>query len=76
VSDVIIAVNDQPFSDDTLKAEITAAKGGSDPIRLLIKTGDRLRSVDLNWHGGLRYPRFEKTGGTDTALDKLLAAKP
>ena len=76
VGDTIVAVNDKPFSDDLIKAEITMAKGGKDPIRLLVKTADRLRSVNLAWTGGLLYPRFEKTGTTDTALDKLLMAKP
>ncbi|KAB7648889.1 M61 family metallopeptidase [Polymorphobacter fuscus] len=72
VGDTLVAVNDRPYSDDLFKAEITAAKGSRDPIRLLVKTGDRLRSVDLAWAGGLRYPRFEKTGGSDTPLDRLL----
>jgi predicted metalloprotease with PDZ domain len=75
VGDTIVAVNDKPFSDDLLKAEITAAKGGTTPIRLLVKTSDRLRSVDLAWAGGLRYPRFEKAG-PDGALDRLLMPRP
>ncbi|GGE04290.1 peptidase M61 [Polymorphobacter glacialis] len=76
VSDTIIAVNDKPFTDDLIKAEIADAKGQKAPIRLLVKTGDRLRTVDLAWNGGLRYPRFEKTGSTDTSLDKLLMPRP
>ena len=76
VGDTLIAVNDQPFSDDVLKAEIVAAKGGKAPVRLLVKTADRLRNVELKWFEGLRYPRFAKTGGTDTALDKLLTPRP
>ena len=76
VGDTLVAVNDQPFTDDVLKAEITAAKGGTTPIRLLVKTADRLRTIELKWFGGLRYPRFAKTGGTDTALDTLLTPRP
>ncbi len=76
VGDQIIAVNDKPFSDDLIKAEITAAKGNAVPIRLLVKTADRLRTVDLDWHQGLRYPRFAKTGGENGPLDVLLAARP
>ncbi|WP_426164117.1 M61 family metallopeptidase [Sandarakinorhabdus sp. DWP1-3-1] len=75
VSDSLVAVNDKPYSDDQLKAEITAAKGGKAPIRLLVKTADRLRVVDFAWNGGLRYPRFEKTG-PEGALDQLLKARP
>ena len=76
VGDTLVAVNDKPFSDDLLKAEITAAKGGKEPVRLLVKTADRLRQVNLAWNGGLLYPRFAKTGGTDTALDRLLMPRP
>ena len=76
VGDTLVSVNDLPYSDDVLKAEIAAAKDGKAPIRLLVKTADRLRSVDLAWNGGLRYPRFEKTGTGETALDKLLAPRP
>ena len=75
VGDTLLAVDDQPFSDDGLKAAIAAAKGGSTPVRLVVKTADRLRTVELKWFEGLRYPRFAKTGGTDTALDKLLMAR-
>lgn len=74
VGDTIVAVNDRPYSDDLLKAEIVAVAGGTAPIRLIVKTGDRLRSVDLKWNGGLRYPRFAKTG-PDGALDKLLSPR-
>jgi predicted metalloprotease with PDZ domain len=76
VGDQIIAVNEKPFSDDLIKAEITAAKGNAVPIRLLVKTADRLRAVELDWHQGLRYPRFAKTGKEDGPLDMLLAARP
>ena len=75
VGDALVAVDDQPFADDGLKAAIIAAKGGSTPVRLLVRTADRLRTVELKWSGGLRYPRFAKTGGTDTALDRLLMAR-
>jgi predicted metalloprotease with PDZ domain len=76
IGDTILAVNDRPFSDDLIKTEITAAKGGTAPVRLLVKTADRLRMVDLVWNGGLRYPRFEKSGGDGMPLDRLLAPRP
>jgi hypothetical protein len=34
-----------------------------------------LRIVDLAWNGGLRYPRFQKTGTVDGPLDKLLTPR-
>jgi predicted metalloprotease with PDZ domain len=74
VGDTIISVNERPYSDELLKTEIVAAKGGTAPIKLIVKTADRLRSIDLKWNGGLRYPRFTKTG-PDGPLDKLLSPR-
>jgi predicted metalloprotease with PDZ domain len=80
VGDIIIAVNDLPFSDDGLRAAVTAAKGGTAPIRLLVKTEDRIRAVDWAWTGGLRYPRLMRVGPLDgkgpTGLERLLLPRP
>ena len=75
-SDVLVAVNELPFSDDALKAAVTAAKGGTTPIRLIVKTDDRVRSVDWAWTGGQRYPRLERIGAAkSTPLEQLLAPR-
>jgi predicted metalloprotease with PDZ domain len=71
----IIAVNGATYGDDILKTAIIAAKGGTAPIRLTIKTGERVRDVSLIWAGGLRYPRLVKTGTAETGLDLLLKAR-
>ncbi len=72
----IIAVNGRVYSDDVITDAITAAKGGSDPIRLIVKSGNRVREIPIAWNGGLRYPRLEKIGLADTSLDQLLRARP
>ncbi len=58
-----------------LKSAVTAAKGGKEPIRLLVKRGDSFRNVSVPYFGGLRYPWLEKTGTGETGLDRLLAPK-
>jgi predicted metalloprotease with PDZ domain len=75
VGQEIIAVNGVPYTEDVLKAAVTAAKGGTAPIRLTLKTDSLVRDVSLDWTGGLRYPRFEKTGTGEGALDRLLTAR-
>jgi predicted metalloprotease with PDZ domain len=72
----IIAVNGRQYSNDELKGAITAAKGGRTPIQLLLKRGDRYRTVALPYYDGLRYPRLEKVGGGRSSLDALLAPLP
>jgi predicted metalloprotease with PDZ domain len=75
IGQTIVAVGEKTYSEDALKAAITAAKGGSAPIALTIKRGDSVRAVPLSWNGGLRYPRLTKTGGGRGALDILLEPK-
>ncbi len=77
VGQEIIAVGGKVYSDDAMKDAITAAKGGKDPIRLIVKSGDRVREVPVQWNGGLRYPRLEKDAGAtgEGSLDKLLTPR-
>ena len=74
-ADTIVAINGLDYDADDLKDAITAAKTGKEPIRLLVKRGKSYRSVTLDYHGGLRYPHFERVEGTPARLDDLLAAR-
>ena len=76
VGQEIIAVNGLPYTDELLKDAVTAAKGTATPIRLMVKNELNVRDVSLKWSGGLRYPRFQKTGTGDGPLDRLLAPRP
>ncbi len=75
VGDTIVAVDGEAFTPDALKGAIAAAKGTKAPIPLMVKEGDRYRTVALDYHGGLRYPRLEKIGTADGGLDRLLAPR-
>ena len=76
VGQEIVGVNGATYSNEALKAAITQAKGGTAPIRLLVKTDTQMREVSIEWNGGLRYPRFEKVAGApDGPLDRLLAPR-
>lgn len=71
----ITAVGDMTFSDDRLRAAVTAAKDAGRAVTLTVKNGDRLRTVAIDYHGGLRYPHLQKTGSGETGLDRLLAPR-
>src|SRR3954453_18715915 len=58
----IVAVNGRTFSTDALKQAIRSALGNGRAAELLIKSGDLYRTISLDWHGGLKYPRLEKVG--------------
>src|SRR5690606_2200391 len=75
VGDQIVAVSGRSYSGDGIKSAITAAKGTRNPIRLLVKSGERYRDVGIDYAGGLRYPRLEKVGTGEGSLDKLLQSR-
>jgi predicted metalloprotease with PDZ domain len=72
----IVGINGRTFDGDRLKAAIKEAKGKSEPVHLIVQAGNTIRPVDLDWHGGLRYPRLEQTGGGKGTLDALLEPLP
>jgi predicted metalloprotease with PDZ domain len=75
IGTTIVAIDGAAYGDDRLKAAITAAKAARQPVKLLVKSGDRYRDVAIPYYDGLRYPRFEKIGTGENGLDRLLAPK-
>jgi predicted metalloprotease with PDZ domain len=75
VGSQVLAVNGRTFKPETLKQAIRNANGKAAAAELLIKDGDLYRTVALDWHGGLRYPRLEKIGKGKGSLDALLAPR-
>ncbi|GAO39834.1 peptidase M61 family protein [Sphingomonas changbaiensis NBRC 104936] len=74
-TETVLAVNDAAYDADAMARAITDAKRGAGPIRLVVKSDDRYRDVTIDYRGGLRYPRLEKIGTGEGALDRLLAPR-
>ena len=70
----IVAVNNKVFKPEVLKAAVKAAKGGKAPIELLVRKGNNLRTISLDYHDGLRYPRLERIPGTPDRLEAIYKA--
>ncbi|MDE2620285.1 MAG: M61 family metallopeptidase, partial [Sphingomonadales bacterium] len=76
----IVSVNGRAYDPGVLRDAITAAKGapaGSPaPLQLVVQRGDAVRTVALDYRGGLRYPWLEKVPGKGPAgLDLLLTPR-
>jgi predicted metalloprotease with PDZ domain len=71
----VLAVNGVAFDTDRLKEAIGDAKRKGTPLALLVKTGDRFKTVDIDYRGGLRYPRLERIEGTPDLLSAIYAPK-
>jgi predicted metalloprotease with PDZ domain len=70
----IINVGGTVFDANRLKNAVKDAQKTGAVIELLVKNGDRYRTVRLDYHGGLRYPRLERDVSMPARLDQILAA--
>ena len=68
----LLAVNGEVYSADKLREAIKRAEKDTGPITLLVKDRDQIKSVALDYHGGLRYPHLERVDGTPARLDDIL----
>jgi predicted metalloprotease with PDZ domain len=75
VGSEIVAINGSAYDAENLKDAVTDSKDGTAPIELLVKRGDSYRTLSVNYHGGLRYPRLERVAGTPALLDDLLTPR-
>jgi predicted metalloprotease with PDZ domain len=70
----IVAVNGRVFKPEVLKKAIKEARDDKKPIELLVKKGNVLRTIPLDYHAGLRYPRLERIPGTRDRLEGIYSA--
>ena len=68
----INAVNGKQFSPEELKSEIAAAKSTTNPIELIVANGTQVRTVSVDYHGGLQYPHIERREGYPDLLSDIL----
>jgi predicted metalloprotease with PDZ domain len=72
----ILAINGIAYTPDVLKDAIREAHSRQQPIELILKTGDRYRVANLDYHDGLRYPHLERDTAEPARLDEILSARP
>src|SRR5206468_275652 len=70
----IVNVGGVAYDSERLKSAVIAAKTGN-PIELLVRDGERYRTIRIDYRGGLRYPRFERDTSNPARLDQILAAR-
>jgi len=69
----ITGVNGLSFTPERLRA--AAGESKTKPVELLIRFGDTLKTVKLDYSGGHRYPRLERIAGKPAYIDDILAPK-
>ena len=74
-SGTLVAVDSRAFTPERLAAAVAASKTSAAPIELLVKDGDRYRTIRVDYHGGARYPRLERIPGAPDRLSDILAPR-
>jgi predicted metalloprotease with PDZ domain len=71
----IVAVNGKSYDPDAVKDAVTAAKGSSQSIELLVKNFDEYKTVRIDYHDGLKYPHLERDTSKPDTLSQLIKAR-
>lgn len=71
----IVAVDGLAFSRERLTTALKEARQSKQPIRLVVKRGDRIAEVAVPWSKGPRFPWLEPAGEGEQPLDRLLAPR-
>jgi predicted metalloprotease with PDZ domain len=71
----IVAVNDVAYSRDAMQQAISDAKLAKPPIRLLVRNVDAFRTIEVDYHGGLRYPHLARIDRRKDVLTEILRAQ-
>lgn len=69
----LLAVNGYTFQTDLLDDAIKAAHSDGTPIELVVKHGEVLRTLTLDYRDGLKYPHLERIAGSKDRLSRILA---
>jgi len=72
---IVTGVNGEAFSPDRLRAAVAASRGNGPAVELLVKTGEIIKTVKLDYKGGLRYPSLERIPNKPAYLDDILKAR-
>ena len=71
----VVAVNGRRFSGDVLHEAIKAAKGGSQPIEMLVENTEYFISYKLDYYDGEKYPHLVRDQSKPDLLSEIIRAK-
>jgi len=71
----LAAVNGNAFSLDALRLALREAEHSASPIRFVVERDKEFQTIDVAYHGGLRYPALSRVENTPDRLDEILAPR-
>ncbi len=71
----IVAVDSRAFTDDRLHEAIRDSKENKSPMQLIVENTGYFRVVNIDYHGGERYPALLRVSSTPDLLDEILTPR-
>jgi len=71
----LIAIGGRKWNEDAAKEVIVAAEKNPQPIELIVESGDTVRTLRIDWHGGLAYPHLARNAQLPDLLSQIIAPK-
>ena len=71
----VIAIGGRKWSGDAAKETIVAAEKTTQPIDLIVESGDTVRTLPVDWHGGLAFPHLQRDASKPDLISKIIAPK-
>ena len=71
----ILAVNGLRYSADVLRNAIKESKTASGPMTIEFQNDDVVKTVSVDYHGGMREPHLEREAAKPDMLAQILAAR-
>jgi predicted metalloprotease with PDZ domain len=68
----IDAVNGRAWSADVLREGVAAAKNNTASIQLVIENGSFTQTIQLNYHGGEKYPHLEREPSKPDIISEII----
>jgi predicted metalloprotease with PDZ domain len=71
----ITALDGQAYDNDVLKYALTQAEHSNAPTAFLVQQDDWYRTVNVDYHGGPKYPHLVRISGTQDMLAQIMAPR-
>jgi len=71
----VVAVDGSGFSADVLERAVASAQGSTTPITLAVSYVGTFSTLQVDYHGGLRYPHLARVDGTPDYIGEIATAR-
>ena len=68
----LVAINGRAWSKDVLQDALRTSTESKHPIDLLVENAKFFKTYSIDYHGGIRNPHLERSGGNDVLGESLV----